>query len=249
MPVVVVGALDDAGVRVAGMRGGADEMLATPYNLEEPTQRVRSRLGIKPFYKTLDEVDSFLLALTRALDAKSGHSERHSKRVAESALALGAAAGVSGGELDDLRRGALVHDIGKIGVPDAVLNKPGALDSLEVEQMRAHTEIGAGLIAALAEAESLAPIVRHHHEHWNGGGYPDGLAGEKIPIGARIIAVCDAWDAMTSDRPYRSALSADTARARLRDGAGSQWDPRLVDLFLGTVIAASWTPHAATASA
>ncbi|MEP7105467.1 MAG: HD domain-containing phosphohydrolase, partial [Chloroflexota bacterium] len=200
MPIVVVSALDDAAARVAAMRAGADDMIAKPYNLEELKQRVQSLLETKAFYETLDEVDSFLLSLTRALDAKSGYSEQHSKRVADSALVLGAAAGVRGAALDDLRRGALVHDIGKIGVPDAVLNKADDLDCLEVVQMRAHADIGAGLIAPLAKAERLSPIVRHHHEHWNGSGYPDGLAGEKIPFGARIIAVCDAWDAMTSDR-------------------------------------------------
>jgi putative two-component system response regulator len=246
-PVVVVSALDDTAARVLGLQAGADDILGKPYNLQELIERVQSLLEVRTFYGTLDDIDSFLLSLSFALDAKSGYSQRHSKRVAETAHALGSAAGVIGSALEDLRRGALVHDIGKIGVPDALLSKPDRLDPAEVEQMRAHATIGAGLIAPLAKADSLGPIVRHHHEHWDGLGYPDGLAGEQIPIGARIIAVCDAWDAMTSDRPYRTALSPLRARTVLREGSGTQWDPRLVDLFLESVIGSS--PAALAASA
>jgi HD-GYP domain-containing protein (c-di-GMP phosphodiesterase class II) len=138
-----------------------------------------------------------------------------------------------GRALADLRRAALIHDVGKVGIPDAILSKPGRLDDAELSQMRAHITIGAELIAPLAKAADLAPVIRHHHERWDGQGYPDGLAGEQIPLEARIVSICDSWDAMVNDRPYRRALTVDSASAELAAGAGSQWDPALVKLFVG----------------
>jgi putative nucleotidyltransferase with HDIG domain len=171
-------------------------------------------------------------ALSEALDARDGYTAGHAHSVLEMVEATGRHLGLSEAELEALRCGALFHDIGKIGVPDRVLNKPGPLDDAEWEVMRRHPVIGAQILAPLAFLAASIPIVRHEHEHWDGSGYPDGLRGEQIPLGARVILVCDAYHAMTSDRPYRAALDREEALRRLREGAGRQFDPSVVDAFL-----------------
>ena len=129
------------------------------------------------------------------------------------------------GQLRDLRYGAVFHDIGKIAIPEAILNKQGPLNEAEREIMERHTIVGEQILAPVEFLADVRPIVRHEHERWDGGGYPDGLRGEQIPLGARIVLVCDAFHAMTSDRPYRAAMSDADARAELRAGAGTQFDP------------------------
>ena len=156
--------------------------------------------------------------------------------------ATGRKLGVSGAELEALRCGALFHDIGRIGVSDLILNKPGPLDDAEWEVMKRHPVIGAQILAPLAFFEASTPFVRHEHEHWDGSGYPDGLKGEQIPLGARVILMCDAYHAMTSDRPYRAALDREEALRRLREGAGRQFDPAVVDAFLGVISAREGAP-------
>jgi len=228
-PVVMVSATADAG---RAMEAGADGVLPKPYLVQELADCVRSLLKTSAFFGNLDEIDNFLISLARVLDAKSESTQLHSSRVADLCRDLGVAAGLNGAALADLRRAALIHDVGKIGIPDAILSKPGRLDRDELSRMRTHITIGAELIAPLAKAAVLAPVIRHHHERWDGQGYPDGLAGDQIPLEARIVSVCDSWDAMINDRPYRPALSTDRATLELVAGAGSQWDPTLVELFV-----------------
>jgi HD-GYP domain-containing protein (c-di-GMP phosphodiesterase class II) len=134
--------------------------------------------------------------------------------------------------LDALYRGGIIHDIGKIGVPDAILLKPGPLDETELSRMQAHVVVGESIVRPLRSGSSLLPIIRHHHERHDGRGYPDGLGGTRIPRLARIVSVCDAYDAMVNDRPYRNRRPVDEAMAVLVDGAGSQWDPEVVDAFM-----------------
>jgi len=140
--------------------------------------------------------------------------------------------GLSSAELDALYRGGLIHDIGKIGVPDSILLKPGPLDAEEQMRMRMHPVIGENIVTPLHSGTDLLPIIRHHHESFDGTGYPDGLAGNGIPRPARIVSVCDAYDALINDRPYRMRLSADDALSVLADGAGLQWDPEIVEMFV-----------------
>ena len=151
--------------------------------------------------------------------------------VDETARHVGEKMGLSERALDALYRGGIIHDIGKIGVPDAVLLKPGPLDARELASMRMHPIIGESIVRPLRSGASLLPIIRHHHEHFDGGGYPDGLARRAIPHLARIVAVCDAYDALVTDRPYRRAKSVDEAIAILNDGAGHQWDPEAVEVL------------------
>jgi HD-GYP domain-containing protein (c-di-GMP phosphodiesterase class II) len=140
--------------------------------------------------------------------------------------------GLDDSDLEALYRGGLIHDIGKIGVPDSILLKAGSLTSEESRIMQSHTTIGEGIVAPLHSGEDLLPIVRHHHEHFDGGGYPDGLIGVAIPLLARIVAVCDAYDAMVNDRPYRVRRSDGEAIRILTSGAGKQWDRQVVQVFV-----------------
>lgn len=182
----------------------------------------------RSYFKTVE-------ALSAALEAKDAYTLDHARSITELSAAVGRYLGMSDDEIRDLKLGALLHDIGKIGVPGEILNKPGPLTDEEFSVMKEHTVIGEQIIAPIEFLEGVRPLVLHEHERWDGAGYPHGLQGEQIPLGARIIFVCDAWHAMTSNRPYRSSLPIDEAHTRLRAGAGSQFDPRVVDAFLDVV--------------
>jgi putative nucleotidyltransferase with HDIG domain len=155
--------------------------------------------------------------------------------VADVAVRVGRRLGLSDEDLRTLRYGALLHDIGKIGVRSEVLNKPGALTLEEFEEMKQHTVIGARMLERIPFFAAVRPIVRSAHERWDGDGYPDGLAGEDIPLAARIVCACDAFHAITSDRPYRKARSVEHAVEELRSNAGTQFDPRVVEALIADV--------------
>jgi putative nucleotidyltransferase with HDIG domain len=169
-----------------------------------------------------------LRALAAALDSRDTETAGHGQRVTRLAVRLGQELGLTSEALQALERGAMLHDIGKIGVPDALLRKPGPLTDDEWTTMRRHATIGAAMLDGIPFLSDAVPLVRHHHERWDGSGYPDGLAGPAIPFGARIFAVADAFDAMTSRRPYRSAMPLAAARAELARCTGSQFDPAVV---------------------
>jgi HD-GYP domain-containing protein (c-di-GMP phosphodiesterase class II) len=171
-------------------------------------------------------------ALLAALHARENYTADHSRSVLELSLAVGRQLGLEPRELTEVGQVAVLHDIGKVGVPDHVLRKDGPLDDAEEELMRSHPEIGARIVASVEGLAHLAPAVRAEHERWDGQGYPDGLAGEEIPLASRICFVCDAYDAMTNDRPYRSSLRYRDAVAELTREAGRQFDPHLVDVLL-----------------
>jgi putative nucleotidyltransferase with HDIG domain len=167
-------------------------------------------------------------ALANALDRRDGYTARHSQHVVATTCEIGLRLGFDSAALAELEAAALLHDIGKIYVPDEILGKPGPLTAEEFAVMARHPVLGAEILTRIPDLEVVASIVRYHHERWDGGGYPDGLSAGCIPLGSRIIAVCDAHDAMTSDRPYRTALSPETALAELRSGSGWQFDPGVV---------------------
>jgi HD-GYP domain-containing protein (c-di-GMP phosphodiesterase class II) len=171
-------------------------------------------------------------ALAAALEAKDAYTADHARKIAGQAEAIGRRLGLGEQQLRDLRLGAVFHDIGKIAVPEAILNKPGPLTPEERAVMERHTIVGEQILAPVESLAGVRKLVRHEHERWDGAGYPDGLAGEAIPLGARIILACDALHAMTSDRPYRRALPAEVAYEELRRHAGTQFDPRVVDALL-----------------
>ena len=232
LPVVMITARTHMHDRVKALEFGADDFMTKPFERAELVARVRSSLRLKSLYNTLDSAEQVIFALAAAVEAKDSVTERHTRRVAESARHLGTRLGLSDEALDALYRGGIIHDIGKIGVSEAILLKGGPLNLVEQRSMQAHPEIGANIIAPLQTGTSLQPIIRHHHEWFDGHGYPDGLCGDQIPLLARIIAICDAFDALINDRPYRAGVSVGEAAATLQAGAGTQWDPRLVELFL-----------------
>ena len=233
LPVVMITALNQTDDRVRALESGADDFMSKPVERVELVARVRSALRLKALYNTLDSAEQVIFSLAAAVEAKDSLTEKHTQRVGESARHLGSRLGMPEVALDALFRGGIIHDIGKIGVPDSILLKPGALDPEETIRMRSHVLIGENIVRPLRSASTLLPIIRHHHERFDGRGYPDGLRGREIPRLARIVAVCDAFDALVNDRPYRPRLPVDRALAMLVDGAGHQWDPEVVDLFVG----------------
>jgi cyclic di-GMP phosphodiesterase len=235
VPVVMITSLDQTNDRVRALEAGADDYMTKPVDRIELVARVRSALRLKSVYDSLDGAEQVIFALAAAVEAKDPYTEAHTQRVADSARAMGVRLGMPARELDSLYRGGLIHDIGKIGVPDAILLKPGPLSHEEEVTMHLHPLIGENIVAPLRTGAALLPIIRNHHEHYDGTGYPDRLAGSSIPRLARIVAVCDAFDALINDRPYRAAKSVEEAVATLLAGAGSQWDPEVVEAFVRDV--------------
>jgi diguanylate cyclase (GGDEF)-like protein len=190
--------------------------------------------------------------LMQALAERNSDLGQHNDDVAELVDAVGQELGLAAAELVSIRRAAELHDVGKLAIPDAILNKPGPLDENEWEFMRRHTIVGERIVASATSLHDVAPMVRATHERWDGAGYPDGIAGEAVPLGARIIAVCDAYDAMITTRPYRTGMSGAAAMAELRRCSGSQFDPRVVQAFIRVIerradLAAAAAPLAADA--
>jgi putative two-component system response regulator len=182
-----------------------------------------------------EDATELLVRLAVTAELRDDATGKHCFRVGRLAMLLGRRAGLPEEGLAGLDLAARLHDIGKIVIPDAILLKPGRLDATEMHLMRSHAVIGADILAssALPMAEAARAIARHHHERWDGAGYPDGLAGEAIPLAARVAALADVYDALTHDRPYKRAWSHDEAVAYIAGMRGSQFDPRLADLFLG----------------
>ena len=233
IPILLIMPQTTAQERVQGYEAGADDFISKPFSRIELLARVRSLLRIKALNDQLDEAEDVLYSLSRALEAREGEGDNGStERVTAYAQALGRALELPDEALRLLGQAAMLRDIGKIGLPDRLLQKPGTLDDGEREHMQAHAALGEQIMAPLRSTAALLPIIRHHHERWDGKGYPDSLAGDQIPLGARIIAIADAYNALLSPRPYRAALTPEKALQTLLEGAGRQWDARLVSLFV-----------------
>jgi putative two-component system response regulator len=235
IPVVILTASSDRDTKLRGLAAGADDYLSKPFDAQELLVRTKVLLRQRALNERLDATEGVLFALARAVEARDRHTIHHAERVGRYAEAIGAAHGLGAEDCDLLYHGGVLHDLGKIAIPDAILLKPGPLSSEEFAVMRTHSSEGERICLSLRSVAYYLPIIRHHHERMDGAGYPDHLAGKDIPLGARIAAISDAWDAMVSDRPYRAGLGEDEAARRLRQGAGSQWDAGLVHLFLDLV--------------
>ncbi|HUK95339.1 MAG TPA: HD-GYP domain-containing protein [Gaiellaceae bacterium] len=201
--------------------------------LRRQTRELRDRSrALMDSYQQLEESSQAAIeSLNATVEAKDPNTAGHSMRVQRVALAIGEELGLPPTRLDALRFGALFHDIGKIAVPDAILLKPEQLNFWENAQMKTHPAEGARIVGKFGRLKEAVPIIRHHHERWDGEGYPDGIVADEIPLEAAITGLAEAWDAMTTDRPYRSALSTQEALQGVRDGSGSQFSPEVVDAF------------------
>jgi putative two-component system response regulator len=232
LPIVLVTGRTGPDEVVAGLDAGADDFVRKPYDRAELMARIRSALRLRRALVGMEAAHAVVMALANAVEAKDAPTEHHCQRLAYLATRLATRIGLGGPELDAIAYGALLHDVGKIGVPEAILTKPGPLDEGEWVQMRRHPEIGERICAPLAAFGVFGPIIRHHHEHWDGTGYPDGIRGEAIPVGARVVALVDAFDAMTHDRVYRPARSVADALGEVTRLAGRQFDPDLAPLLV-----------------
>lgn len=258
LPVVMVTAVQDIGVAIDSMRRGAYDYLLKPFERDHLLNTVRRALAHRQvledsqnYQQSLEEMvrartemlrhaiedlehsyDVTLEALGDALDLKDSETEGHSKRVTAYTIALARAIGLSPAEIKVIARGAFLHDIGKMAIPDEILRKPGKLTKEEQKLMREHCTRGYNMLRKIPFLAEAAEIVFAHQEHYDGSGYPNGLRGTEIPIGARIFAVADSLDAITSDRPYRKARSFDVAREEILRCSGTQFDPGVVEVFL-----------------
>ena len=258
LPVVMVSAIHDISVAIDSMRRGAYDYLLKPFEREHLVNTVQRALDHRQvlqeshnYQQSLEQVvqartemlrqamedlensyDVTLEALGDALDLKDSETEGHSKRVTAYTIALARAMGISPAQIKVIARGAFLHDIGKMAIPDEILRKPGNLTEDEQEVMREHCTRGYHILRKIPFLSEAAEIVYSHQEHYNGSGYPSGLSGNQIPIGARIFAVADTLDAITSDRPYRKARNFDVAREEILRCSGTQFDPAVVEVFL-----------------
>jgi putative two-component system response regulator len=234
IPVVLVTALQNTEDRIRGIDAGADDFVSKPFNAHELRARVRSLIRIKRYTDDLDTAQSVIVSLALTIEARDRYTEGHCQRLSSYASELGRHLALSDDEVTALARGGFLHDIGKVGVPDAILLKPARLTPAEYGVMKDHAIIGDRLCGELRSLRSVRPIVRHHHERLDGSGYPDGLQGDRIPLLAQIMAIVDVYDALTTSRPYKAAVSADRAFEELAVEAKRGWHRQdLVDAFVG----------------
>ncbi len=234
IPVLMVTGDEEQEVRALEL--GASDYIAKPFRTSKLRAKVQSHVRMSRAVRELERMEDILMAIANAAEARSAYTEAHTRRVA---LLSGAIARnmniVDPGGLRGLRLGGHLHDIGKIAVPDAILLKPGPLDEEEWRIMRRHPMKGAEILSPLHGLKNVRPVVLHHQERWDGSGYPHGLQGEAIPLTARIVSVADMYDAMTTERPYREAITADDALSTIQNEAGRLLDPSVVDAFLRVV--------------
>lgn len=236
MPVVLVTGMAQRERRIEGLEAGADDFLSKPVDGQELLARARTLVRLKRYTDDLDSAASLVIAMALLVEARDGNTEGHCHRMANYATALGRALDLGEGDLQALHRGGFLHDIGMLAIPDSVLKKQGPLDPEEFELMKSHTIVGDSLCATLRSLEPVRPIIRHHHERWDGSGYPDALKGDEIPLIAQIISVVDVYDAVTTRRPYQGPHSSHEAVDILRGQVMRGWRRKdLVDVFADLV--------------
>jgi putative two-component system response regulator len=232
IPIVMVTAQADLQTRIEACELGADDFLTKPFLHTEVLTRCRSMLRLKSLIDERDSAETVVFALARTVEAKSPYTHGHSERVRDYALELAGQVNLPRDQWVTLGKGALLHDIGKLSIPDALLDKPAALTAAEYEIVKDHTRQGARIVEPLQSLQAAVPLIRCHHERLDGRGYPDGLTGDDIPPIVRILSVADVFDSLASERPYRPAMSPDKCLQIMRENAaGGGLDPDLVEHF------------------
>ena len=246
IPIIMLTALDDRQSFLSGLESGADDYITKPYDRHELRARLLGITRLNRYRKLLNDranveeahikllsaYDATIEGWSRAMDLRDKETEGHTQRVTALSQKLAKLAGINDDDLVHMRRGALLHDIGKMGVPDSILHKPAALTDEEWVIMRKHPQYAYEMIVPIEYLLPTLDIPYCHHEKWDGSGYPRGLKGEEIPLTARIFAIIDVWDALTSDRPYRAAWNKTKTLEFIRDQSGKHFDPNIVELFL-----------------
>jgi putative two-component system response regulator len=249
IPIIVLTALDDRESLLTALKAGADDFISKPFDRYELRARLLGITRLNRYQKLiqerakLQEANEHLLTAyeatiegwSHAMDLRDRETEGHSQRVTELTVKMAQACGLGEEEIMHLRRGALLHDMGKIGIPDSILHKPASLTDEEWVIMRKHPQLAYDMLRSVEYLRPALEIPLNHHEKWDGTGYPRGLKGEEIPLSARLFAVVDVWDAVTSDRPYRKAWSQQEALTYIREQVGKHFDPQVVELFFQVI--------------
>ncbi len=231
-PVVLITGLSATEDRINGINAGADDFLSKPIDFSELLARTRSLLKLKQYTDELENAETVLFTLAQSIEARDPYTHGHCERLAQMSSRLGERLRLPDDDIKALRWAGIVHDVGKVAVPDSILLKPGPLTPEEIVIMRKHAEVGERICAPLRSFRLVLPIIRHHHEKRDGSGYPDALSGEAIPLTARILQLADVYDALTTNRPYRTAVSSEEALSMMNQEAISGWwDPDLFSTF------------------
>jgi putative two-component system response regulator len=231
-PVLMITVLQNRASRIKAYESGVDDFINKPFDRFEFLSRVRSLLNLRESYLQLEETKNVVVALAHAVDAKDPYTRGHSDRVADYSKKIALALGFSAEKAEDIYWAGILHDIGKIAVPLEILTKPGKLTEEEYAKIKVHPKVSCNICGNLRTLKRVLPAIKHHHERWDGDGYPEKLKAKNIPAEARIMAVADAYDAMTSDRSYRKAMSKKKAVSVLNEGRDRQWQGSIVDTFV-----------------
>ncbi|MBD2022666.1 two-component system response regulator [Leptolyngbya sp. FACHB-36] len=237
-PIIFITALDDRRARLRGIEAGGDDFLTKPFDQLELSARVRSLVRQKRLNQDLDHAEQVLFSIARTVESRDPNTGDHCERLVMQGKAFGEFLGLAAHEVRDLMWGGYLHDIGKVGIPDAVLLKPGKLTAEEWTIMQQHVLIGEKICQPLRTMRGVVPIIRYHHERWDGSGYPDGLVGDSIPLLAQVFQMIDIYDALTSDRPYKSAMTPAEALEVFDNETDKGWrNPTLVQQFKDFIVA------------
>ena len=241
IPIVMITALDSQQDRLRGLESGVDDFISKPFNVYELLARVKNLLKLRSYISELEHAEQVIFSLARAVEAKDNYTEGHCERLSILAQHLGSELQLADEDLIVLKRGGILHDIGKIAIDDSILLKPGPLTADEFEIIKTHPEIGENICRPLKTLKPVLPIIRYHQERFNGSGYPDGLAKHEIPLHARIIGLVDCYDALTTDRTYRKALPSEFAiQIMTKETEAGLWDPDFFKLLKEILASANY---------
>lgn len=232
-PVILLTALTDRNSRIKGLESGADDFISKPFDIIELILKIRSLLKLKTLQEELDHSENIILTLAVAMEARDPYTKGHSTRVSKLSVDFSKFLGLPEKDREQMKKAGILHDIGKICLSQSLLRKPGPLTKEEVEMIKTHALLGEEICRPLVSMRKILPAIRHHHERWDGTGFPDGLAGQDIPFMARILSIIDSFDAMVSVRPYRDRRSVkETLRVMKSEQYSGQWDFELLAYFL-----------------